>query len=46
MVKQYTKENLHMQRLYKRRKLDDGQVVSTIGQIMEKPSYGWKGGSL
>ena len=46
LKEQYTKENLHMQRLYKRRKLVDGQIVSTIGQIMEKPSYGWKGGSL
>lgn len=46
LKEQYTKENFHMQRLYKRRKLVDGQIVSTIGQIMEKPSYGWKGGSL
>ena len=35
LKEQYTKENLHMQRLYKRRKLVDGQIVSTIGQIME-----------
>ena len=32
----------HLQRLYKRRKKVDGQILSAFGQIMEVPSYGYK----
>ena len=32
----------HLQRLYKRRKLVDGQIHSTFGQVMEVPSYGYQ----
>lgn len=39
----YRQECFHLQRLYKRRKrTDDGQIQSTMGQIMSTPSYGWK----
>ena len=35
-------DGFHLQRLYKRRKRIDGKVQSTLGQIMEVPSYGFK----
>ena len=36
-------DGFHMQRLYKRRKrTEDGKIQSTLGQIMEVPSYGFK----
>lgn len=36
-------ECFHQQRLYKRRRrTDDGQIQSTMGDIMTTPSYGWK----
>jgi hypothetical protein len=37
------KDGLHMQRLYKRRaRAVDGSIHSTMSQIMEVPSYGFK----
>ena len=48
MKKDYEREGFHLQRLYKRRKLNDkGQVVSTFGQIMEQnvadiPDVDWR----
>ena len=39
----YRQECFHLQRLYKRRKrTEEGQIQSTIGQIMSTPQYGWK----
>lgn len=39
----YTQQGFHLQRLYKRRKRGkDGLMISTMGQIMEEPSYGYK----
>lgn len=35
LKKTYTETGFHLQRLYKRRKVDDkGNIVSTFGQIM------------
>lgn len=48
MKKDYEREGFHLQRLYKRRKINDkGQVVSTFGQIMESsvadvPDIDWR----
>ena len=39
----YTQQGFHLQRLYKRRKRGkNGLMLSTMGQIMEEPSYGYK----
>ena len=38
----YDQDGKHLQRLYKRRKRVNGQIISTFGQIMEVPSYGYK----
>ena len=35
-------DGFHLQRLYKRRKRVDGKVISSLGQIMEVPSHGYK----
>lgn len=38
--KDYERKGLHLQRLYKRRKVDDnGNIVSTFGSIMEKSTF-------
>ena len=42
MIDAYKKDCLSLQRLYKRRKVVDGQVRSTMSQIMEGPAYGYK----
>lgn len=41
MINEYQKECFHHQRLYKRRKIVNGEVHSTIGQIMATPGYGY-----
>lgn len=48
MKKDYEREGFHLQRLYKRRKIDkDGRIVSTFGQLAEKsvadlPDIDWR----
>lgn len=43
MIDAHIKDSLHLQRLYKRRKVTaQGEIQSTMGQIMEKPNYGFK----
>ena len=43
MIDAHKQDSLHLQRLYKRRiRTEDGKIQSTMGQIMEKPSYGFK----
>ena len=34
------KDSVHLQRIYKRRKITNDGVQSTMGQIVTKPSYG------
>ena len=41
MIDAFKQDCFHLQRLYKRRKIVDGEVRSTAGTIMEKPSYGF-----
>lgn len=42
MVDERKQESHHLQRLYKRRKINaEGQIRSTMGQIMSAPSYGY-----
>lgn len=38
----YSQDCFKLQRLYKRRKLVDGQIQSTMSQIVEVPDYGYK----
>ena len=38
----YERDCFDLQRLYKRRRREGGRVLSTLGQIMEVPSYGYK----
>lgn len=40
MMDAYRQECFHLQRLYKRRKVVNGEVRSTAGLIMTKPEYG------
>jgi hypothetical protein len=42
LIDAYKKDCFSLQRLYKRRKMADGKVKSTMSQIMEVPSYGYK----
>lgn len=42
IIESYKQNGFHLQRLYKRRKIADGQVNSTLSQIMEVPTYGYK----
>lgn len=43
MIDAHKQDSLHLQRLYKRRiRTEDGKIQSTMCQIMEKPSYGFK----
>ena len=42
LVKEKRTECFHLQRLYKRRKLQDGKIKSTLGKIMSTPQYGYK----
>ena len=41
LMDKYTTEGFHLQRLYKRRKIVDGKVISTAGLIMTTPTYGY-----
>ena len=41
LMDSYRQECFHLQRLYKRRKLVDGKVLSTAGNIMTTPTYGY-----
>ena len=42
MMDSYRQECCHLQRLYKRRKIVNGEVRSTAGVIMTIPSHGYK----
>lgn len=42
MVDAYRTECFKLQRLYKRRKVVDGKVQSTLSQLAEVPNYGYK----
>ena len=43
IIDAHNKDSLHLQRVYKRRRISaQGEIQSTMGQIMEKPSYGLK----
>ena len=42
MMDSYRQECFHLQRLYKRRKIVNGEVRSTAGFIMTTPSHGYK----
>ena len=43
MIDAQKQDSVHLQRIYKRRKVaDDGSVQSTMGQIVSVPSYGVK----
>lgn len=42
MMDSYRQECFHLQRLYKRRKIVNGEVRSTAGVIMTIPSHGYK----
>lgn len=42
MMDSYRQECFHLQRLYKRRKIVNGEVRSTVGVIMTTPSHGYK----
>ena len=42
MMDSYRQECFHLQRLYKRRKIVNGEVRSTAGAIMTTPSHGYK----
>lgn len=41
IIDEAKRDAFHLQRLYKRRKIVDGRVQSTFGQIMEAPVYGF-----
>lgn len=45
LIDKYEAECKTMQDIYKRRKRKDGKVLSTLGQVMEKPNYGFKIGT-
>lgn len=42
MINQYQEDSKHLQDTYKRRKVVNGEIRSTLSQIMEVPSYGYK----
>jgi hypothetical protein len=43
LVDSHKTDSLHLQRLYKRRiRTDKGEIQSTLGSIVSKPSYGFK----
>lgn len=47
MLEERKQESFHLQRLYKRRKVDaEGQIRSTMGQIMTIPNYGYVIGKI
>jgi len=43
IIDAHKQDSLHLQRLYKRRlRTDEGEIQSTMGQIMRRPYYGFK----
>lgn len=40
MIDAQTKDSVHLQRIYKRRRFTDGGSQSTMGDIISKPNYG------
>jgi hypothetical protein len=43
MIDAHKQDSLHLQRLYKRRiRMTDGEIQSTMGQIVSRPDYGYK----
>ena len=42
LIDAYKQDCFHLQRLYKRRKFEDGKAKSTAGLIMTTPSFGYK----
>ena len=43
MIDSHKQDSIHLQRLYKRRiRAANGEIQSTMWQIMDKPSYGYK----
>ena len=40
LIDAQNKDSVHLQRIYKRRKVDGGSVQSTMGQIVSTPGYG------
>lgn len=40
MIDAQKQDSVHLQRIYKRRRIVDGEVQSTAGDIVSKPSYG------
>lgn len=41
MIDTYKQDSFHLQRLYKRRKIDKDGTKSTAGLIITTPSYGY-----
>lgn len=42
LIEAEKQDGFHLQRLYKRRARKNGNIVSTLGQIMEVPNYGYQ----
>jgi hypothetical protein len=42
IIDSYKQDSTHLQRIYKRRKRTNGEIQSTIGEIVSRPSYGYK----
>lgn len=42
MIEEYTSQCKSLQDTYKRRKRIDGKILSSLGQVMEEPDYGYK----
>ena len=42
IIDSHKQDSTHLQRIYKRRKRTNGEIQSTIGEIVSRPSYGYK----
>lgn len=42
LIDAYSAQCKSLQDIYKRRKREDGKILSTLGQVMEEPDYGYK----
>lgn len=42
IIDSHKQDSIHLQRIYKRRKRTNGEIQSTIGEIVSRPSYGYK----
>lgn len=42
LIDVYSAQCKSLQDIYKRRKREDGKILSTLGQVMEEPDYGYK----